>query len=61
MENCKTCPFYDSEYDELRQSGDDVLVIGQEDVEKHYCRMYDHHIDPDIINGKKKCEFHINQ
>lgn len=61
MENCKKCPFYDSEYDELLQSGEDVLVIGQEGVEKHYCRMYDHPIDPDITNGKKICKFYINQ
>lgn len=61
MDYCKTCQFYDPEYDELRQSGDDILVTGQEDVEKHYCRMYAQRIDPDIISGKKRCEFHIDQ
>ena len=59
MENCKSCIFYDSDYDELRQSGNDVRIIGQEDIEKHYCIMYDGHIDPAIIDGERQCEHFI--
>ncbi len=58
MEYCKKCIFYDKDYDELRQSGDDVIIIGEGQEEKHYCRMYDNNIDEDIVNGKKKCEYH---
>ena len=59
MEYCKTCALYDSEYDELRRSGDDVIVIGQENTERHYCRMYDTNIPPEVVENKKRCEFHI--
>ena len=58
MEYCKKCIFYDKDYDELLQSGDDILLAGEEQKEKHYCRLYDKHIDDDIVSGKKECEYH---
>ena len=58
MEYCKKCIFYDKEYDELRQNGDDTIIIGEEQEEKHYCRMYDSGIDEDIVKGKKKCDYY---
>ena len=57
MENCKRCIFYDKEYDELKQSWDDKVIIGQEQQTKHYCRMYDDPINPDIYTGKTPCEY----
>lgn len=56
MESCKMCIFYNAEYDEVRQQYVDTLKVG--DVgEKHFCVMYDHPIDPDIVSGKKQCQW----
>ena len=60
MEYCKKCFFYNAEYDESVQQYDDTLKLHNAN-EKHYCPMYDSHIPTDIINGKKKCEFHIEK
>jgi hypothetical protein len=58
MANCKKCPFYDSEYDELRQSGNDTIIEGQEHKEHHFCIMHEGHIDDYFIH-KKKCEYEV--
>ena len=58
MEYCKKCIFYDKEYDEMRQSGDDVVIVGKDQKEKHYCRMYDTAIPEKIVDGKAECEYH---
>lgn len=46
----------EKEYDDLRASGDDIQIVGEELTEKHYCRMYDNAIDDKIISGKKQCK-----
>lgn len=57
---CKNCPFYDSEYDQMKQSWDDVVIVGNEKpTEQHYCRMYETAIDKNIINDKEKCKYNI--
>lgn len=61
MKQCEQCIFYDAEYDELRQSGDDIKIDGQESKEKHYCRLYDHAIDEGIVTDKVKCERRISK
>jgi hypothetical protein len=58
MANCKKCPFYASEYDELRQSGNDTIIEDQEHKEHHFCIMHDDHIDDYFIHGKK-CEYEV--
>ena len=41
MKQCKKCIFYDAEMEALRQSGDDVIIVGHEnDEEKNYCSAY---------------------
>lgn len=50
--------FYDKDYDELRQSGDDIVKKGESEKEKHYCRMYNDAINEKITEGKKPCEYH---
>ena len=41
MKQCKNCIFYDAEMEALRQSGDDVIIVGHEnDEEKNYCSAY---------------------
>lgn len=56
MKQCKQCIFYDKEYDILRQSGDDIIIEGQDEVEKHFCRQCDKAIDNEIILDNKICE-----
>jgi hypothetical protein len=55
LEQCNKCVFYDKDYDELRRSGDDI-IIPNTPAEKHYCRMYDSFIDNGIVTDKKKCK-----
>ena len=59
MEYCKSCVFYDEEYDTLRQSGDDVFIVGQDEHEKHYCHLHDDHIPTEIVNGDGVCEYRM--
>lgn len=59
MKQCKTCIFYKKEYDEMRQSWDDIIVIGQDYIVKHYCGLYDKGIPASIVNDAKKCEYRI--
>lgn len=56
MKQCENCIFYDKEYDELRQSGDDIAIVGQENKEKHYCRVFKNGIDDDVIEDMKDCK-----
>jgi hypothetical protein len=58
LEQCNKCAFYDKDYDELRRSGDDVVIPNTPDV-KHYCRMYEKFIDNDIVTDKKECQYFI--
>lgn len=50
MVNCKECIFYDAEYDELRQSGNDT---GKPLA--HYCRMYKDGIPNEVWDNLHKC------
>lgn len=61
MKQCQKCIFYDKEYDELFQSGDDIVIIGEEDKEKHYCRLFDGAIDHDIITDRKECNCRVKK
>lgn len=56
MAGCRNCPFYDAEYDSMKNELNDVIIEGQEYKEHHYCIMYDNHID-DFFIGEKQCEF----
>ena len=56
MEQCNKCAFYDKDYDEMKQSGDDLVLPGTP-AKRHHCRMYDSFIDNDIVTDKKKCEY----
>lgn len=62
MKQCKNCIFYDEEYDRLRQSGDDIIIVGEEFKEKHYCSNADDEIiDDKIVNNEKKCKHFIDK
>lgn len=57
MINCKNCKYYSKEFDEFRQQFDDVIVVGQENREKHYCIFYNDHIPSEIWGNKENCPY----
>lgn len=61
MDQCYSCRFYDTEYDDLKQRWDDVSFPGEKKGKKHYCRMYEKHIDENIISGTKECKQRIEE
>ena len=56
---CKDCDWYDPELDETEALLDDDLLDEEEGADFHFCAcfMYPEHIDPEIWDGKKKCEY----
>lgn len=57
MEYCKSCEFYDKEYDEYWQAYNDIG-----DPEDHFCRLYkDFKIPKDIREDKKECPYYISK
>lgn len=58
---CESCIFYNLEYDEHRQKWDDALLDTAQEVQNHFCPLFDDPVDPEIINGKKPCKFYINK
>ena len=62
MKQCKNCIFYDAEMEELRQSGDDVIIVGHEnDEEKNYCSAYMEGIPLEIAKDRCTCELKISK
>lgn len=61
MEYCKTCIFYDAEYNEMMQGTDDFIVEGEEQHNKYYCRVYDEHAPFDVVEGRKRCEHYTEE
>lgn len=62
MKQCKNCIFYDVEVEALRQSGDDVIIVGHEnDEEKNYCSAYMEGIPLEIAKDRCTCELKISK
>lgn len=40
MANCKNCVFYSQSGDELQRAHDDVLKVGREENDRHFCFAY---------------------
>ena len=40
MKQCKNCIFYDAEMEALRQSGDDVIIVGHENDEEKIIALH---------------------
>ena len=40
MTDCKKCLFYSSEDDEQIRSGQDVVIVGQDPPDDHFCYAY---------------------
>lgn len=54
--------FYDAEMEALRQSGDDVIIVGHEnDEEKNYCSAYMEGIPLEIAKDRCTCELKISK
>lgn len=58
MADCKNCPFYDEDYDSMKNRMNDVIIEGEEYEEHHFCIMYESHIDEYFVHGKK-CEHEV--
>ena len=62
MKQCKNCISYDAEMEALRQSGDDVIIVGHEnDEEKNYCFTYPEGIPLEIAKDRCACELKISK
>ncbi|MDE6730614.1 MAG: hypothetical protein K2J71_07555, partial [Oscillospiraceae bacterium] len=56
MEQCKTCEFYDEDFDRMMIQHDDILIEGEEERERHYCSVWHDWVSASIFYGKEKCE-----
>lgn len=56
MEYCKSCEFYDNEYDEYRQAYNDIG-----DPNEHFCLSYINYIPKGIREDKEECPYYINK
>ena len=55
MALCDKCEFYRKEYDEFRQTYDDVDIIGHKPPENHFCPMYDDNIPTRLWYSGDEC------
>lgn len=58
MADCKNCPFYDEDYDFMKNKMNDVIVDEEEDAEHRFCIMHEKHIDRYFLH-KQQCEYEI--
>lgn len=56
MEYCKSCDFYDKEYDDFWRSLNDVG-----DPANRYCIHYDNCIPKKIRTDKAECPYYVNK
>ena len=54
MEQCQKCLFYSKEYNEARQSWNDIIFVGQEEKEEHYCGTFQP-IPREYVADETKC------
>lgn len=57
MEYCKSCEFYDKEYDEFWQAHNDTG-----DPKDHFCRLYkDFRIPKGVREDKEECTYYLSK
>ena len=54
MTDCSKCLFYNPENDEEHRSGQDVVIVGQEEPDNHYCFAFEP-IPKKYFEGKAQC------
>ena len=54
MTNCKKCLFYNVDEDEMRRSGQDVIVDGKEPPDDHFCFAFTP-IPDGYFSGARDC------
>ena len=59
MATCKKCLWYNEADDEQRMAGDDVVIVGEKETEKHYCANFTP-IPPGVFETDKECEMFYN-
>lgn len=55
FDNCKTCMFYDEEYDKTERELNDEDIRDNPNPNPHFCRSWINGIPKDIWNGKTYC------
>ena len=55
MADCRNCAFYNAEVDEEHRAGEDVVIIGEEIPDNHFCFAYTP-IPDGVYNGAKDCD-----
>lgn len=56
MKQCEDCLFYDAQYDKMRRRGDDVVRVGQERKDRHFCQAYKNGIPENVFNDMEVCK-----
>ena len=54
MADCRKCFFYSKEFDEAKQEINDVVIIGENTEDQHFCDAYSP-IPDGVFNGPKDC------
>ena len=60
MADCKNCLLYNADVDEMKRSGLDVLVVGKEEPDEHFCFAYSP-IPEGVFDGGKDCEQYLQR
>ena len=62
FDNCKTCLFYDKEYDDICRVEDDELSLDGSLPDNHFCMMWNDNeevIPKDVWKNRTKCPHYI--
>lgn len=54
MKQCNKCIFYNKEFDEKRQSLNDIIWVGKEESDEHYCGIFQP-VSKEYVNDDAKC------
>ena len=55
MTDCRKCLFYSEEYDKMKQTWNDVSVVGDNTDDRHFCEAFEP-IPKGVFEGQKECK-----
>ena len=61
VRQCSNCEFYNKQEDQFRQQFVDILRIGEDEPQQHFCPMYDSHIPTEIYYDGGKCKYYTKK
>lgn len=62
FDNCKTCLFYNSMYDNMCREEEDEIIEDEPIFDKHFCVMWDDNepvIPKDVWEHRTKCPHYV--